>query len=201
MKIITTFFFLFSILSGYSMVDTSHFIKVHFLYGSKPLKKFKAIEKKVFGGIHGGQVTIQVDSFSFGFEPILPAHVFSRKRKIRSDFVRKELKKKTCNDSISKTVTFVIHITVPQHKKLLWILDEYDKNTPYDYAFFGMRCANAVQDVLGQIGILNRKSNIANILSTFYPKKLRKRLFVLAKKRGHKIIKTPGSTTRKWERD
>lgn len=55
---IVIFFCFISVLS-YS--QDSAYLKVHFLYGSKPLKKYKATEQKWFGGILGGHVGIEGD--------------------------------------------------------------------------------------------------------------------------------------------
>src|SRR3954451_1597248 len=40
----------------------SSVIKVHFLYGSKPFRKYKDTEPKWFGGMLGGHVGIETDS-------------------------------------------------------------------------------------------------------------------------------------------
>ena len=40
----------------------SVFIKVHFLYGSKPYARYKDTEPKWFGGMLGGHVGIETDS-------------------------------------------------------------------------------------------------------------------------------------------
>lgn len=181
--------------------DTFHFIKVHFLYGSKPLRKYKDSEDRVFGGIHGGHSTIQVDDIDYGFEPATNrVHIFSRKE-FKSDFVDKRLNGANLYRKDSKTVTFIIPINDSQYQEINRIHKSYCDTTPYDYAFFGMRCAAATQDILGQIGVVKKKKRRANIATTFYPKKLRKRLFKLAKKYNYQIIKNEGEQTRKWESD
>ncbi|MDJ1468511.1 hypothetical protein QNI19_10730 [Cytophagaceae bacterium DM2B3-1] len=62
--------------------DTIKFIKVHFLYGSKPKKEFKFLEKKWFGGMHGGHVSIETDSVVTGFGPKGKFHVFGNRKKL-----------------------------------------------------------------------------------------------------------------------
>ncbi|MES2516377.1 MAG: hypothetical protein V4580_19640 [Bacteroidota bacterium] len=104
-------------------------------------------------------------------------------------------------DSTSKITTFIIPLSIDQYNKINQITQNYCKITPYDYAFFGMRCASTVQDILGQIGVVKKKKRLSNIVTTFYPKKLRKRLFKLAKKNNYQIIRYPGRKTRKWESD
>ena len=64
-----------------------------------------------------------------------------------------------------------------------------------------MRCALTAQDILGQIGVFKKKSRFFCIATTFYPKKLRKKLFRLSKKNNCTVIKTEGKKTRKWEKD
>lgn len=201
MKIVLTICFLIIFSLTFSQTDTSHIIKVHFLYGSKPKKKFKETEFKSFGGLHGGHVSIEVDGIDYNFEPTYSHHVFPHKRNIKADFVDNNLNGKSRYSETSKTVTFLIPLTQEQYLKIIQIHQNYCKTTPYDYAFFGMRCANSTQDILGQIGVLKRKKRFINVLTTFYPRKLRKRLFKLAKTKNYQTVATQGRQTRKWERD
>ncbi|MES2516378.1 MAG: hypothetical protein V4580_19645 [Bacteroidota bacterium] len=71
----------------YSQVDTSHVIKIYFLYGSKPLKAYKTTEFKHFGGLHGGHVSIQVNQMDYGFEPTNTVHVFAHCKHYQANFV------------------------------------------------------------------------------------------------------------------
>lgn len=199
--------FLTILLFGYvhfivSQTDTtSYVIKVHFLYGSKPKRNHKNTEYKVFGGLHGGHVSIQVDDTDYGFEPTIhPVHIFPRKKR-QSDFVDKSLKGQNRYSKESKTVTFIIPVSQTQYLALKQIHQSYCESTPYDYAFFGMRCASATQDILGQIGILKKKSRLGAIITTFYPKRLRKKLFKLSARTNYQIIRNEGRMTRKWEND
>jgi len=182
--------------------DTSHIIKVHFLYGSKPLKKYKSTEMKYFGGIHGGHVTIEVDSIDYGFSPSGRVHIFSHLIKNRhSQFDGKYTHNQAPYPKGYKVTTFIIPITEVQYDQIHKIQSDYCKKPPYDYAFFGMRCAASAQDVLGQIGIVKKRGHLKNIYSTFYPKILRRRLFKIAAKKNYKIETQEGRMTRKWESD
>ena len=58
MKHFLTLLFCFIFFLSYS--QDGIFLKVHFLYGSKPLKRDKNTEQKWFGGILGGHVGIEV---------------------------------------------------------------------------------------------------------------------------------------------
>jgi len=201
MKLTLTITFLFLSAFIFSQADTTHYIKVNFLYGSKPKRKYKATEFKAFGGIHGGHVTIQVDDTDYGFEPSAkPVHIFARKKR-RSDFVDMPLNGKDRYSKDSKTAVFIIPVTNEQYQKLNKIHKSYCDTTPHDYAFFGMRCASTTRDILAQIGILKKKNRFLTITTTFYPKKLRKRMFRLASKNNYLVIKNEGKITRKWERD
>lgn len=189
----------FSVFSSQS--DTLRFIKVHFLYGSKPKKQFKATENKYFGGLHGGHVSIQVGNIDYGFEPTDKVHILAHKRHHKADFVDNIVNGYMRYDTTSKVATFIIPISIEQYNQLNRIHQCYCKDTPYDYAFFGMRCASTTQDILGQIGVVKKKRRFNNIVTTFYPKKLRKRLFRLARKNNYTVIQRPGRISRKWEKD
>src|SRR5215213_3045807 len=63
-------------------------IKVHFLYGSKPGKQYKASERKWFGGKLGGHVGIEMDDDKvLNFVKQGKVHWFSRKNEKRSRYV------------------------------------------------------------------------------------------------------------------
>lgn len=201
LKLTATISFLLPVILTFSQVDTIHVIKVHFLYGSKPKRQYRSSELKSFGGLHGGHVTIQVDDTDYGFEPTTRrVHIFPRKT-YKSDFVDEVLQGAEPYSTENKTATFIFPITQQQYDHLNRIHKSYCDKTPFDYAFFGMRCASATQDILGEIGLIKKRSRGWNIASTFYPKKLRKRLFKLAKKNNYLVIKNEGRRTRKWERD
>jgi len=199
----TLVFFIFSVFAGaaYSQADSSAAIKVHFLYGSKPKRQFKDTEVKSFGGLHGGHVSIQIGDTDYGFGPtIMPVHLFPRHRR-QSVFEARKLQGGARYSAGNKTVTFVIPVSSKQLAALDSLHKAYCQTAPYDYAFFGMRCASATQDILALAGIVKRKSRIFTILTTFYPKRLRKRLLKQAKDHGYRLIRNEGKATRKWEKD
>ncbi len=201
MKCIGTIFLILCFTASQSQNDSLRYIKVHFLYGSKPKKQFKTTENKYFGGLHGGHVSIQVGNMDYGFEPTDKVHIIAHKRHYKANFVENIVNGHMRYDTTSKVVTFIIPISIEQYNNLNRINQNYCKVTPYDYAFFGMRCASTAQDILGQIGVVKKKRRFNNIVTTFYPKKLRKRMFRLAEKNNYTIIQRPGRASRKWERD
>lgn len=186
---------------AYPQADSMALIRVHFLYGSKPKREFKETEVKYFGGLHGGHVSIQSGDMDYGFEPTVSRiHIFPKRHK-QSAFATRELNGQKRYSDDSKTVTFLIPVSQRQLNRLDSLHRAYCKTPPYDYAFFGMRCAAATQDILGSAGIVQRKSRMATILTSFYPKRLRKRLFKLAKTHGYRSICSEGKKTRIWEKD
>lgn len=185
--------------------DTTY-IKVHFLYGSKPKVEYKDSESKWFGGILGGHVGIEVDSnkiMDFVGEGKL--HIFEKTNNKHSRFTVRSPKSfweifNTKAETVKKA-TVTIPITEIQKEKLDSIFKTYTSETPYDYAFFGMRCGAAAYDVLGQLGIVAKLSHRKTYLKIFYPRKLRKRLLTKAEKENWKVLKKAGTTKRRWEQD
>jgi hypothetical protein len=196
----------FVTLKSFCFSQDSIFLKVHFLYGSKPFSKYKQTEHKWFGGIHGGHVGIEGDSNQIlSFELNGKFHVFDNKKIKFSNF-----KIQSYNDfyeifggdvdSVKKAIVY-IPITIQQKQKYDSIVTSYLLQTPYDYAFFGMRCSSASYEVLGQLNILKKLSYQKTIKKIFYPKKFRKILLKLAKENHWKIVIKNGSKRRKWEMD
>lgn len=185
--------------------DTTY-IKVHFLYGSKPKKEFKESEDKWFGGIHGGHVGIEVDSNRvMDFLPGGKFHYVEHHKERHSHYAKHSIAdfwKTFASDSNKVTrCSFIIPIDSAQKALLDSIYNAYTSETPYDYAFIGMRCAAAASDVLAKLGILREKGRRATYLRFFYPKILRKKLFRLAKRNKWHIIRHEGVETRIWEND
>jgi hypothetical protein len=188
---------------SYSQDSSS--IKVQFLYGSRPLKKFKDTEKKWFGGVLGGHVGIESDSGKFySFEINGRNRIFSGR--YNNSVYRIETAKefwsvmKTQEDSIKRT-TIIIPVTLQQKQKLDSIASAYSKQVPYCYAVFGMRCGASTYDVLAQIGVFHHYCHFKTWMKIFYPGRLRKRLLVKAEKNNWTIIRKEGTPKRKWERD
>ena len=195
--------FSFSFLLAHS--QDSACIKVQFIYGSKPLKKYKETEKKWFGGIHGGHVGIEGDGGSFySFEKTGKNKVFNGKpnncayRSVTADDFWSIMKTK--EDSV-KSATIIIPINELQRQKLDSITSAYIQQVPYCYAVFGMRCGSSTYDILAQMGILPVYSRFKTTRKIFYPRRLRKRLFYIAEKNNWTVIRKQGTPKRKWEKD
>ncbi len=154
-----------------------------------------------FGGIHGGHVSIEIDSIDYGFSPSGKVHLIARRKK-HSQFTGKHTHNQPPYPKGYKVVSFLIPLSEVQYDQINRIQKDYCSKPPYDYAFFGMRCSASAEDILGQIGILKKKTRHKQIIrKNFYPKKLRKRMFKLAEEKKYTVIKQDGRPTRKWERD
>jgi len=201
--ILTLFLFL---ASHHSFSQDSAYLKVHFLYGSKPLKKYKDTEQKWFGGVLGGHAGIECDNDKvLSFSPSGKFHLFSKKNNRHSAYTEPSVHSFYSimgghPDSMKEAIVY-IPIAMQQKQKFDSISSAYLQQTPYDYALFGMRCGAATYEVLGQLNILPFYSHSKTYKKIFYPKKLRKRLFKKANEHGWKILRQNGSMKRRWEKD
>ena len=174
-------------------------IQLNFLYGSVPAKGFGKSEPKLFGGLKGGHVNIEVNGRVLDFKPGNPCAIVPNNSKPGGGF---HLNSRVSWDTaISKWMTIQIPVTQEQLDGLDSLFTDYANQTPYDYAVFGMRCAAASYDVLSEVGILKKRSYKNNILVNFYPKLLRKRMLKWAKENNYTVTFHEGRTSRKWESD
>jgi hypothetical protein len=176
------------------------------LYGSKPHKKFKSEERKWFGGKLGGHVGIETAPDQvFNFVRSGKFHVFTKQKDPHSRFAVHPVNGfwgifRTDAQSVKRT-SVVIPINLLQKLKLDSIQQAYLNQTPYDYAFFGMRCGAATYEILAQLGILKPYTIRKTYHKIFYPRRLRKRLLRKAEENEWKIIRIEGTSRRKWEKD
>jgi hypothetical protein len=201
-----SFLFLFFLLYFNCLFSQdSSYLKVHFLYGSKPLKAYKN-EPKWFGGILGGHVGIESDSGK------ILNFLFTRKARIFPKKVGKNGFYALYSpvqfygyfggnpDSVKKA-TVLIPISKQQKMQFDNITNAYLTETPYDYAFFGMRCGAAAYEILGQLSIMPKYNSTKTWWTILYPRKLRKRLLKKAVNNDWVIVRKQGSNRRKWEKD
>ena len=188
------------------LAEDSIYIKVHFLYGSKPKREFKDVESKWFGGKLGGHVGIEIDSNEIiDFVPSGDFHYFAKKNDCNSRFAQHSLESFYeifgGNSDEVKKMSVKIPISAQQKLKLDSIVNAYTNVTPYDYAFIGMRCGAATYDILSQLGVVKQYSQQRTYMKIFYPKKLRKPLAEKARQNSWPIEQQEGTTNRKWEKD
>jgi hypothetical protein len=180
-------------------------VRVHFLHGSKPKKEFRHTEKRWFGGVLGGHVGIEHEpNRVLNFEPVKRVHVFSRRKHINSKFSVHDTvafyQIMGACDTVKRTIV-TMKISAAQKAKLDSVATAYSSSTPFDYAFFGMRCSAAAYYVLVGAGVLKQTSFSKTWRMIFYPKRLRRKLESKNYGRVHSIFKTPGSLRRRWEKD
>lgn len=184
----------------------NHSIKVHFLYGSKPARKFKNIEHKWFGGILGGHIGIEYQpNRVFNFLPATDLHIFAHRKQLKGKFVYHSEAGfwrifGTGEDKVKK-LSITVPISTQQKNQLDSITSSYVQNTPYDYAFFGMRCGASTYEIMAQLGILKKWKYRKTYLKIFYPRRLRTRVVRLAMQNNWVIEYQKGTTRRKWEKD
>lgn len=186
---------------GATFAQESHLLKVFFRYGSIPDVGYEYVEYEEVGGLQGGHVSLGIDSLEFGFTNIKRIHVFPKKETANGIFYWEYLKDFEDQVTGKKYITFLIPIREEQYIRLKAILSDYIDNPPYDYAFFGMRCASATYDILSQIGLFESKPFAKNIISNFSPRLFRRKMFELAHKNGYTVVRVKGRKTRIWEGD
>lgn len=184
----------------------STLIEVWFVYGSKPRHGFRTTERRWFGGVHGGHVGVATDSTGvMNFGPCGKIKVFEQAKKRNGCFEKTDSGhfRFSLSDADSQVKMLVVSIPVSlgQKKYIDSVYAGYHQICPYDYAFFGMRCAAATYDLLAQSQVVKKYGHKKTWRKNFYPKKLRKKLLRQAKKSQWKIRYYPGSTHRKWESD
>ncbi len=163
---------------------------------------YKQTEAKQFGGIHGGHVYLEVNDtiISFGTNKG-KWHIFPHKSKSAGKYrIDKDLT--WHGDTAAKKITtIIIPVSKEQLNKLTEAEKKYFEQTPYDYAFFGMRCAAGAYDMLSKAEVCKHKSRFGIISKNFYPKRLRIKLLRRAQKEHWAVVKQEGRKSRKWERD
>jgi hypothetical protein len=195
--------FLFCIhIAAFARAGDSLFFKLHFVYGSKPGHAFKSVEKNYFGGIHGGHVYMEIDREIFSFGPDKGQwHIFGHKRRVVGCY-RLDSNLVWCGDTgLLKMTSITIPVTGAQMQEFKNLKQRYLTVSPYDYAFFGMRCASAAYDVLSYTGICKKRSRAGTIAKNFYPKRLRVKLLKRAQKENWAVVRQAGRTSRRWEKD
>lgn len=200
-KILTILFCFFTI---HSFSQDTLLLKVHFLYGSKPSKKYKSTEQKWFGGKWGGHVGIESENNQIlNFAPRGKFHWIEKPKNKHSNFAihsTESFYQIMGNVESAKKTIFYIPISKEQKSRFDSIAVSYQKTTPYDYAFIGMRCGAAAYDVLAQLDIVPSYNRRKTAMKIFYPRKLRNKLFKKAITNGWTIIQENGSERRKWEK-
>ena len=206
--------------------DLPSTIRILCLYGSVPAKGYWKIEPlhgphniiNYTAKLHGGHVGIQyapakVLSFqplTYGglaasghFIPNFRKHNFnSCFRIVTVNHIWNCLGNYYNNIDSLRRAIFVIPITPTQRRILDSLAARYTQQTPYDYAFLGMRCASSTYDVLQAAGILPKTDMTwYNVFTTREFRYLLYQEYVRNKDKGWQLYTSKGSQSRKWEKD
>lgn len=199
------FFIALLCFGGSAMSQDGYFIKVQFIYGSRPLKAHKQTEQKWFGGMLGGHVGIEDQSDVFYSFEIHGKNKIIGRKATNSVYCRETASEfwsimKTDGACVKKA-TVIIPLSAAQKQTFDSITNDYLAHVPYGYAVFGMRCAASTYEILAQMNILPQYSRYTTWRKIFYPRRLRKRLFKEAETNGWTVSTEAGAPTRKWEKD
>jgi len=183
----------------------SFFITLHFIHASVYKKIASNLSKEAVRLI-GGHIEIQIDEYVYGFETKYKnkiPHIISYEE--RKNFNGVFLKKDFLiwlEESKGELITSVkVPVTLKQKQKLIELYEKNLKETPYDYAFFGMRCASSAYQMLGTTGIVPaQESNTRYIMSSFFPRLFRKMVLSWANYNGFEVSVKEGRIDRYWER-
>jgi len=169
--------------------------------------------------LHGGHVTVEyAHDKALSFQPIHydgiggAGHLMPRKtQKNFNSCFKIYSEKRAWNvlgnyynnvDSLKRAV-FIIPVTAAQKRTLDSLADAYTKKTPYDYAFFGMRCASASYQYLLEARIVSEyQHNIwFNIFTTRDFRNALYKDYLKNRDKGWRLETTRGSFSRQWEKD
>lgn len=175
---------------------------IHFVYGSKPKKEFLSDEGKVPGGLLGGHIFIQSGENVYGFESTdrKRIHIFPHRR-FNSIFKKEHLNdwKKATGDQKMTSIEIPVEMGIFRH--LDSILENFNNQTPYDYAVFGMRCGSSTYQILSELGFFPVGPEIIAIFRIPYPGILRKKMLRMAEANNYSIKLQPGNDKRTWEKE
>ncbi|HMX40663.1 MAG TPA: hypothetical protein PK971_12115 [Saprospiraceae bacterium] len=177
---------------------------VHFIHGSKPQAGCRQQEKKWRGGLWGGHVGVEVDSNQvLDFYPTSRrVHVLPHRRhpvgkfqwRSREGFWRYF---GLPSDSLKRS-SVCLPATAAQQERLRAIAQQWAEQSPYDYAFIGVRCTSASYELLMSAGLLPERGRGAVILANFHPRQLRKHLLRRASREGWPVVRRNGTLRRIW---
>ena len=188
--------------ASYSGKNHSDKIYIHFMHGSYP-KKDCIDQRKSVGGLLGGHIEIEIEGLVYGFEfgNRQKIHVFPRKtpRSFNSKCTVKQKADWLQETKYDRITTIVIPIDASKKRQLIDQFQSDHLQAPYDYAFFGMRCASYTYESMANAGIMTKKPGVAYILNAFYPRQLRKKMLRWAKYNGIGVEYKEGIGCRVWE--
>jgi hypothetical protein len=169
--------------------------------------------------LHGGHVTVEYDhNKALSFQPIRynglggAGHIMPRaKARNYNSCFRIYPESRAWGvlgnyynniDSLRRAV-FIIPVNAAQKHALDSLAQAYTRSTPYDYAFFGMRCASASYAFLEEAGLVSeyRRHIWLNVFTTRDFRNALYKDYLRNKDKGWRLETTRGSLSRQWEKD
>ncbi|MCU0435712.1 MAG: hypothetical protein MUC87_19785 [Bacteroidia bacterium] len=181
-----------------------HELIVRIAHGSRPHPQHRDTEIHWLGGMYGGHVVIELDSLAYGFNyNTRRVHIFPRKkeRKQAGVFERDNAPRLNKGWQGMKMTSVYVPLSDSEYVFMKNRLESLHGDTPFDYAFFGMRCASTAYMLLSEIAVFEKAGKIKSMRKAFHPKALRKRLLKAAAAQNLKVEVQPGNTERIWEGD
>ena len=179
-----------------ALTDT---VIIHFIHGSIPMENC-IYPRKRLGGLLGGHVEIEMEGRVYGFRlSKLPVHVFVDNNNFNSKYEVNTKEAWLKRTEYEKITSVYLPISEGQKDKLQAILTAYLANSPYDYAFFGTRCATSTAEILAKSGIICPLSNVENSIAFLSPHPLRQTLLALANEKHFLVTRKNGVDCRYWE--
>ena len=149
----------------------------------------------------GGHVVMEIGPYVYGFNFVHGKfHIIPARHKPSGYYEKYTVAGWNEHATGNKMTTIRIPVTDSQFVSIQYMYELEVKQTPYDYAFFGMRCAASCYQMLSNIGILERSSKGQCMKKAFYPRPLRRKLLRLASDNNYQVIIQNGRGTRVWER-
>ncbi len=172
---------------------------IHFIHGSIPLENC-IYPRKRLGGLLGGHVEVELDGQIYGFRlSKLPVHIFPNNADFNAKYEVNTKEAWLKRTEYEKITSIHLPITHVQKNKLEQILKIHLIHVPYDYAFFGKRCASSTAEILSNSDIFSPLSNAEIMIAFLAPNPLRNTLINVANKQHFLINKKQGVDCRIWE--
>jgi len=200
--LILTCLFLQPITNQNQRIMESSFIYINYKYGSIPAKGYEKTEEKRAGGLAGGHVTCTIDQTVYGFTDEgsgEDTHIIPSTNHPNGYWQVETITDWNAKMVGEKYMVIPVLITKQQKTDLFKLLNQYIKKAPYDYAFFGIRCASAMHDLLGDAKIIPHVAFGIVWIKYFYPSSFGKYMKSLAKKKGWQIQYYTGRKSRIWD--
>lgn len=156
----------------------------------------------MLGAMFGGHVVMQVGDYMYSFAfNRWEFHLVPGKKKSIGAFDKEPATAWLWAHKDCKVTYIDIPVTPEQYHYLENTYASYLEKCPYDYAFFGMRCAASCYKLLADAGVIHKAGYSKSIRRAFYPRPLRRKLVRWSHKHPYKVNIQQGSNTRRWEKD